>query len=351
MSKKALDTYVNTAQNYFGNCGSPHAIGRESKQLLDFCRTRMAELTNVPKNSLIFTSGGTESNHLAIRLSCRLLTKTEVLVSPFEHASVFHVLSGVPGIRIRKIDITNSQRITPQILLEQIRPETGLIIVQQVNSVTGAIQPIDELASALKEQYPDILFHSDCAQSFGKIPLPQQISSWSAAGHKVYGPKGSGLLFLNPAFPFSPLLTGTNQERGFRGGTQDVPAIASFTAAAEDSFQHASEEFQRLSELQQLLLETLNWEPLDLPDSFPGITGLFSNQEAAVMIVQKLSDQEIYVSATAACNIHEVIDPVLLALNVPFEKAKRYLRISFGKDTKTEDVLILAKALKAADQV
>lgn len=232
MSAIALKVYLETAEKYYGNPSSNHPIGQAAQQLLSHCRQVFSELVEKPAESLIFTSGGTESNQLALALSLKLLPKErrEVLVSPIEHPSLLYALAADPTIRVKKLPLDQQGKISPAVFAEALTDQTGLVVIQQ---------PIDALAKIARQH--KILFHCDCVQSFGKQPLPKGISSFSATSHKLAGPKGCGLLYLDSTVAFRPLSPGTTQEHGFRGGTQDLPAIAAFTQAASEAFKEMSQ--------------------------------------------------------------------------------------------------------------
>lgn len=265
MSAIALKVYLETAEKYYGNPSSNHPIGQAAQQLLSHCRQVFSELVEKPAESLIFTSGGTESNQLALALSLKLLPKErrEVLVSPIEHPSLLYALAADPTIRVKKLSLDQQGKISPAVFAEALTDQTGLVVIQQ---------PIDALAKIARQH--KILFHCDCVQSFGKQPLPKGISSFSAASHKLAGPKGCGLLYLDSTVAFRPLSPGTTQEHGFRGGTQDLPAIAAFTQAASEAFKEMSQNLTYFRRLQQALVN-------DLPDwkfvagDFPGSSDYF----------------------------------------------------------------------------
>lgn len=258
MSAIALKVYLETAEKYYGNPSSNHPIGQAAQQLLSHCRQVFSELVEKPAESLIFTSGGTESNQLALALSLKLLPKErrEVLVSPIEHPSLLYALAADPTIRVKKLPLDQQGKISPAVFAEALTDQTGLVVIQQ---------PIDALAKIARQH--KILFHCDCVQSFGKQPLPKGISSFSAASHKLAGPKGCGLLYLDSTVAFRPLSPGTTQEHGFRGGTQDLPAIAAFTQAASEAFKEMSQNLTYFRRLQQALVN-------DLPD-WKFVAGIF----------------------------------------------------------------------------
>ncbi|MDR3242282.1 MAG: IscS subfamily cysteine desulfurase [Lactobacillaceae bacterium] len=348
MSKNALKTYSQVAREFFGNPSSHHAIGLKANGLLMHCRETIADLIHVPKQSLIFTSGGSEGNELAIRMSIKQLNadKNEILVSPIEHASVHHILASIPDLNIKELPLNKHGQLTPELLQEVLTPQTGLIILQAVNSVTGIIQPIDELATIAKQH--DVLFHCDGVQAFTKYTVPFNVTSYSASSHKIYGPKGTGLLYLNPRVGFTPLFPGVTHEFGFRQGTVDLPSVAAFTTAIQDAFSSYTDDIAHYKSLRTTLIESLpTWENmLDCP-TYPGIIGLFAPVSVGNQFIDTLHEFGYCVSSTSACNDLATTDPALLAIGISPDLASRFVRISFGKTTTVNEVLELARVLNS----
>jgi cysteine desulfurase len=346
MTPAALKTYQQTAQQFFGNPNSPHPVGEQAAALLAHCRQQLALQLTVPAESLIFTSGGTEANHLAIALTLQQLppNRREILISPLEHSSFAHELAAYPHLTVKTLPLDHGQ-VTPAILTQALTPATGLVIIQQVHSITGLIQPITPLAQLARAN--GSYFHCDCVQSFGKVPLPQQVTSWSCAGHKFGGPKSCGLLYLDPTMPFTPLLPNVSQEHGFRPGTVDVPGIASFTTAALASLTQQSEQQVQFQHLKQQLQQALpQWQPAVTNMTYPGIIGLLAPHTLGTVVLAALSAQEICIATTSACNSQGEVDPSLLALGFTKEQAQHFIRISLGPTTTPTEIQQLAQALQ-----
>lgn len=346
MTPAALKTYLQTAQQFFGNPNSPHPIGEKAAALLAHCRQQLATQLAVPAESLIFTSGGTEANHLAIALTVHQLppNRRDVLISPLEHSSFAHELAAYPELTIKTLPLDHGQ-VTPAILAHALTPATGLVIIQQVHSITGLIQPITPLAQLARAN--GSYFHCDCVQSFGKVPLPQQVTSWSCAGHKLGGPKSCGLLYLAPTVPFTPLLPHVSQEHGFRPGTVDVPGIASFTTAALASLAHQTVQWSQFESLKQQLQQALpHWQPAVTNTTYPGIIGLLAPHALGTTVLAALAAQAICIATTSACNRQGEVDPSLLALGFTKAQAQHFIRISLGATTTTTEIQQLAQALQ-----
>lgn len=346
MTATALTTYQQVAKKIFGNPNSPHPIGEQAAALLAHCRQQLAQTLGLPTNSLIFTSGGTEANYLALELSLKHLPeqRREVLISPLEHTSFVHELATHPELTIKTLPLTHGE-VTPADLKQALTPATGLVIIQQVHSITGLIQNIEPLAQITREN--GSLFHCDCVQSFGKLPLPKGVTSWSCAGHKFGGPKSCGLLYLDPTIAFTPLMPNVAQENGFRPGTIDVPGIASFTAAALESLAQQKVQFNRKQQLAQQLQQALpQWQNFAHYTTYPGIIGLFSPQALGTSILAALSAQNICISTTSACNTQGQVDPSLSALGFNKAQAQHFIRVSLGTTSTHSEINILSHALQ-----
>lgn len=191
MSEAALEVFMSASREFFANSESLHDAGTKSAALLEKCRGSFAEILHVPSRGIMFTSGGTESNQIAIQTLLHSTKKKEVLVSPLEHASVWQQLealeeAGACWLRLLPVDAFG--RVDPAVLSDMISPDTGLVIIQHVNSEIGSIQPIRELAHIAKQA--GVYFHTDIVQSFGKLDLTlDDVTSFSISSHKIYGPK------------------------------------------------------------------------------------------------------------------------------------------------------------------
>lgn len=347
MTPGALAAYTQAAEKYFGNPSSPHLAGQEAAELLEFCRSRFAARLQVPVESIIFTSGGSESNRLALQMSLNQLPeKKRVIATPLEHSSVLNYLRQDPAVELVLLPL-HAGKVSAADLKQALQAPGGLVVIQQLHSVTGIVQDIAELA-ALARQH-GYLFHCDGVQAFSKFTFPRAVTSFSCAAHKIGGPKSGGALYLDPAAGFTPLIPGTTQENGFRAGTVDVPAVASFTAAAEEAFDHGAEMRKKFAGYERLLGETLpDWQGIAY-SHHPGIIGLFAPQKSGAQVMAELSARGICLSTTSACNTGGGADPSLLALGYTSDEARRFLRISFGATTTEEEVQKLSQALKETE--
>lgn len=346
MTMAAKDAYLETATTYFGNPSSIHQAGRQAKGLLEHCRWQVAEALGAPEGGVLFTAGGTQSNYLALALLIEALPrkKREVLISPLEHASIHHYLKSRKDIRLRQLSLVDGQ-VTPQSLAAAITPETGLLVLQHVNSVTGLVQPITALAAITKAR--EIYFHCDCVQSMGKLPLPQGVSSYSGAGHKFGGSKGCGILYLDPQLALPPLYPEVHQERGYQGGTEDLPGIVALTTALVESCQEQSRLLESYQQFRQVIKAQLpEWQMLEGVEQYPGICGLLAPRCSGEKVLVDLDQLGYAISVSSACNTHRQQDPALEGYGLSKEEGERFLRISFGPEHRREDIFKLCQELQ-----
>lgn len=356
LDSEAAEVFVQASTEYFGNSSSLHDFGGQSQDLLENCREELASLLGINKKCLYFTSGGSEGNFLAIEalLSAPKKAGKHIVAGMAEHSSIHGVLNRLEGYSITYLPFNSSSLIDVEELERAITPETVLVTVQHVNSEIGTIQPIEEIARICREH--DIHFHSDCVQSFGKIDLTKivpYVSSFSFSGHKIYGPKGIGGVYIDPGISWSPFFPGGSHEKGFRPGTVNVPAIAAMTAAAQKINEHIGKSLDNFWSLRPTLMETL--EPIKefvhfyqaAPDSqLPSIVGLRISGIEGQWMMLECNRYGFAISTGSACQIGmQAPAKVTQALGLSSQEAKEFIRISFGKTTKREDVVKLGETI------
>lgn len=356
LDSEAAEVFIQASTEFFGNSSSLHDFGGQSQDLLENCREELASLLGVNKKGLYFTSGGSEGNFLAIEalLSAPKKTGKHIIAGMAEHSSIHGVLNRLEGYSITYLPFDSSGLIDLEELEQTITPETVLVIVQHVNSEIGTIQPIEEIARICRKH--DIYFHSDFVQSFGKIDLKKiapLVSSFSFSGHKIYGPKGIGGVYVDPAIAWKAFFPGGSHERGFRPGTVNVPAIASMTAAAQKLNSQVVQCYDRFLELRTILVESL--DPIKEivhiyqadPDSqVPSIIGLRISGIEGQWMMLECNRYGFAISTGSACQIGmQAPAKVTHALGLSPQEAKEFIRISFGKTTKREDVIKLGETI------
>lgn len=344
----------------FANPSSLHKLGGKAERLVKMSREVIARSLMVSPKEVFFTSGGTESNNLAIK-GVALHYKNRgrhLITTQIEHPSVYDVCKQLEkqGWEITYLPVDSQGRVDPKDVKRAITEKTVLVSIMHVNNETGTIQPIEEIGQILK-LYPKIFFHVDAVQSFGKLVVnPKQmcIDLLSLSAHKLHGPKGVGALYVRNGVQLSPLLAGGGQEEGVRSGTQNVPGIAGLAKAvvlADEKRVRKVTELQRwkesfIQQITQRLVEvqvngdftSTGGSPFIISLSFPGLK--------SEVIVHALEAEDCYVSSKSACSSKlEKPSRVLMAMGLTAREALGTIRISLGYDTKEEELQRLADLL------
>lgn len=335
--------------NYGNAASNTHGFGIYAKQCVENARQQVAELVNADAREIIFTSGATESNNLAIKGSALALRKkgNHIITLKTEHKSILDTCKYLEdiGFEITYLDVNNNGLLDIELLKNAIKPETILVSVMHVNNEIGVIQNINEIGHLCQKN--KIIFHVDAAQSAGKIPidlneLPVNLMSFS--GHKVYGPQGIGALYISrkPRQRLTPIIHGGGHENGFRSGTLAVHQIIGMGAAFKLAQQRLNDDYSRIQKLQTQLykgLSTIEQSFINgdyeqrvahnLNISFKGVDG-----EALMMGLTNLA-----VSSGSACTSASVqASHVLLALGLCVQLASASLRISIGRYTTAQQI-------------
>lgn len=344
---------------HFGNPSSIHGFGREVKVAIDEAREKIATSIGAHPQEIVFTSGGTESNNAAIQgVIQNFAAPQHAITSRIEHPSVLMVFRGLEkrGWKVSYVEPDGAGMITAEAVLRSLRPETALISIMHANNEVGTINPILEIARLADER--QIPFHTDAVQSFGKIPLDMKtipVTALSVSGHKIYGPKGVGVLFLRRGAKIMPLLHGGKQERERRAGTENVAAIVGFGRATAMIMAEREREAERLRTLTQDFWQnvqqiypqaTLNSPPRE---RLPGVLNISFPGMDSLAMVMSLDLQGIAVSNGSACSSGNV-EPshVLRAMNLSNDRANSAIRFSFGRYTTQAE---LTETLAALEQI
>jgi cysteine desulfurase len=343
---------------HFGNPSSVHRAGRETRAAIDDARDQLAALLRVRPHELIFTSGGTESNNLALLGLARSCSPNgkHLISNRAEHHAVLQTIEHLEkreGFKVTWLDVSGDGLIDPDALDQAIRPDTTLVSIMTANNETGVIQPIEEIAARCRTR--GVLLHSDMVQSFGKLGTElSEIDTASFAAHKFYGPKGVGFLYLRAGLPIEQIQFGGSHEGERRPGTENVAAIVGMAAAAH-ALQHSPNEQEREARLRDdlwngiarifpgaqqngsgapRLANTLNV-------SFPG----FSSET----LLMALDLEGVCASSGSACMVGSVVaSHVLRAMEMPPERAASAIRFSLGKETTSSEI---AQTVDALDRI
>lgn len=354
----AAETYLRAATEFFGNSQSLHDTGDHARQLLENCRSKIANLLQVDKEGVFFTSGGSESNYLAIECLVSGLNKkgNHIITSQAEHASIHSTLERLKkiGFEITYLPLNEVGIIDIEQFHSTIRDETVLAVIQHGNSEIGTIQPIMEISHLCKEF--DIFLHTDCVQTFGKVdlkPIASLVDSLSFSGHKVYGPKGTGAVYIRPQIAWQPIFPNTTHEKGIRPGTVNVPGIAAMTVATQKLHEQMNDNNDHFQKLRQLLIDSL--QPIQNNIQFHGasdkkqlpfIIGLNIKGIEGQWVLLECNRQGFAISTGSACHSGmQSPSQTMTALGFTGKEAKEFFRISFGINTTYEDTKSLASVL------
>lgn len=337
----------------FGNASSSHSFGRDAMRALENSRGEIAEKINSEPEEIFFTSGGTESDNLAIKGIAYKSKKGHIITSAIEHHAVLNPCRYLErnGFKVTYLQVDEYGLIDPKEVENSITKDTILISIMHANNEIGTIQEIEEIGKIAEEK--DVYFHTDAVQSVGKIPVDVKkldVDLLSISSHKMYGPKGVGALYVKRGTEIEPILHGGGHELGLRSGTENVPGIVGFAKAVELSLKRMDRESNRLIRLRDKLIEgileiedsRLNGHPEKrLPNnanfSFDGITD---------DLLQSLDAEGIAASSGSACSSHSS-EPshVLTAIGLSNEEADGSLRLTLGKDNTEEDIGYVLKIL------
>jgi cysteine desulfurase len=355
--KEALDTYMKVNELYYANPSSIHSFGGRVENLISQSRKQIAGLLKVKEKEVFFTSGGTESNNLAIKGTALQFgyRGKHIITTKIEHPSVTNSMKQLEslGYSVTYIGVDPSGKIDPVDVENAIQNDTILVSIMQVNNETGAIQPIGEIASILK-RHSKILFHVDGVQACGKIPLPfheHHIDLYSISAHKIHGLKGIGMLFIRDGVTLSPLLTGGEQEANIRSGTENTGGIVSFAKAMRMYFDESHEHLNRLRDIHHYLrkeLVTIDGVKVHTPiDGAPHILNFSIKDFKSEVMVHALDQHEVYVSTTSACSSKKSKpSPTLLAMGVGEDLADRAIRVSLSFQNTIEEAEQFIQLLK-----
>jgi cysteine desulfurase len=358
LDQDAADIFVKASTAYFGNSQSLHDTGSTAANLLESCRNEFSKLLDVDPKGIFFTSGGSEANFLGIMalLSAKKKHGKHIITGAAEHSSVYNLMKKLEleGWEITFLPLNHSGYIEIGKITEAARDETVLISVHHVNPEIGTIQPIQDLAEFCKKE--NILFHTDCVQSFGKLPLGEiarEVDALSISGHKFYGPKGTGAAYLNPRLAWKPFMPGTAHENGFRPGTVNVPGIAAMTAAAQKVYSNLESETKRIRGIRSAFIDSHAGAGEQIKifggnetAQLPGIIGMGITGLEGQYVMLECNRKGFAISTGTACHIGmQAPAKTMTAMGLSGKEAKEFFRISFGKGTKQEDAVELGKML------
>jgi cysteine desulfurase len=354
---RVIKTMLPYLKNYFGNSSSLHDFGTESAEALETSRETIAKMIGADLKEIIFTASATESNNLALK-GIAFANKEKgrhILISSIEHDCIIESATWLhrQGFEVEKIPVDKYGLVDPEVVEKMIRKDTILVSVMHANNEIGTIEPIEKIGKICKTR--GIYFHTDAAQSFGKIPIDvkkMNIDLLTASSQKIYGAKGAALLYVRKGTKIEPILHGGGHEFGMRSSTINIPAIVGFVKAVKIANEEMKKENERLTKLRDTLIEEikksiprshLNGHPTKrLPNN---INMRFDSIEGE-SILMLLNSQGVAAATGSACSSQKLQPShVLLALGISPEQVHGSLRLSLGRWTTKEDIDYVLKVL------
>ncbi len=347
------DIMIKTMCEDFGNPSSLHLKGVDAEKYVKKAREIIAKSLKVDEKEIIFTSGGTESNNLAL-IGTALANQRagkHIITTCFEHASVLSTMDFLKnmGFEITYLAVDSDGKIDLNQLKESLRADTILVSVMYVNNEIGAVEPVSEISKIIKAYNPDIVFHVDAIQAYGKYiinPKKQGIDLLSVSGHKIHGPKGSGFLYASGKVKLKPIIYGGGQQKGMRSGTENVPAIAGLGEAVKYSYDNFNEKIEKLYSLKDYFIDELS--KIDNvkinskkgKESAPHIVSVSFIGVRSEVMLHTLEDRGIFVSAGSACssNKQKNVSATLKGIGLKPEEIDSTIRFSFCYETTKEEI-------------
>ncbi|MBB6445722.1 cysteine desulfurase family protein [Bacillus benzoevorans] len=348
--QEVIDSFVKVSSEYYANPSSLHGFGGQAEKLLSQARAQAAKLLSVKNSEIIFTSGGTEGNNLAVKGTASFYKNrgNHLITTEIEHPSVREPFKQLEnrGFDVTYIPVDANGRVNAGDIERAIRPDTILVSVMHVNNEVGTIQPIKEIGELL-QNYPKIIFHVDHVQGMGKVPLPlyqNHIDLCTISAHKIHGLKGMGILYIREGVQLEPILSGGNQEGKLRSGTENVAGAVSMAKALRlitEKMEHKKEHLSNISKTLRNRLKNLDGVVVNTPDQIaaPHILNISIPHMKSEVVVHALEDKDIYVSTTSACSSKQkTVSSTLTAMGVSKEIAGSAIRLSLSYDNTLEEV-------------
>ena len=359
-SERAKDLMVNLLMEDYGNPSSLHTMGVTAENYIKEAKKRIAATLKADEKEILFTSGGTESNNMAL-IGAALANKragNHIITTSIEHASVSAAAAYLEelGFRVTYLSVDSDGVISLDELKEAVCSETILVSLMMVNNEIGAVEPIAEAAKIIKAQNPNTLLHVDAIQAYGKYriyPKKLGVDLLSVSGHKIHAPKGTGFLYIKDKTKIKPLIYGGGQQKGMRSGTENVPGAAALGEAAMEIYEDFDEKIERLYCLKERFIEGVTQiEGVRVNgktgrDSAPQIVSVSVEGVRSEVLLHALEEKEIYVSAGSACSSNKPApSKTLQGIGLTKERLESTVRFSFCVNTTEEEIDYAVEQMK-----
>lgn len=360
VSEKAIEIMLKTMRDDYANTSAKHIKGVDAESYVKDTADIIAKTLKVKKGEIIFTSGGTESNNMALigAAMARKRYGKHIIISGIEHPAVYRPAEFLmeQGFDVSVLPVNGEGQVGLEVLKTTLRDDTILVSIMYVNNEMGAIEPVEDISRIIKAKNKDILFHVDAIQAYTKLritPKAQGIDMLSASGHKFHGPKGVGFLYIDSNVKINPIIFGGGHQRGMRSGTINTTGIAGMGVAAKEAYENFDERIKKIKDLKYYLMDNLeeiegailntgrdeNFAPQIISVSFEDIR--------AEVLLHALEDRGIYVSSGSACSSnHPGISGTLKAIGIREDLLDATIRISLSELNSMEEADYLIKNLK-----
>lgn len=346
------DIVVKTMTEDYGNAAAKHRKGMEAENYIKEARKEIARTLKAGEKEILFTSGGSESNNMALigTAFANQRAGRHIISTSIEHPSVYNPLGYLEGqgFEVTILQVDHDGHISLEELEKAVRPDTILVSVMYVNNEIGAVEPIEEISRIVKGKNPDTLLHVDAIQAYGKFtirPKKQGIDLMSVSGHKIHGPKGVGFLYINSGVKIKPLIYGGGQQWNLRSGTENVPGVAGLGAAAKEMYTNHEQKVAQMTEIKDAMIDRLGGlEGVVIHSkkgsgSAPQIVSASFEGVRSEVLLHALEEKGIYVSSGSACSSrHPGISGTLKGIGVPPKLLDSTIRFSFGVFNTKEEI-------------
>ena len=346
-----MDIVTRTMTVDYANPAAKHIRGMEAENYIRDARSIIAKTLKVADKEILFTSGGSESNNMAL-IGTAMANKRagmHIISTNVEHASIYNTLGFLQeqGFEITYLPVDHNGHIDLDQLREAVRPDTILVSVMYVNNEVGSVEPVAEISRVIKAKNPSTIFHVDAIQAYGKYeirPKKEGIDLLSVSGHKIHGPKGVGFLYINEKVRIIPQILGGGQQSGMRSGTDNVPGNAGLGVAAGQIYKNLDENVEHMYQLKEHIAEGLSQiediriNGMPLREGAPQILSISVMGVRSEVLLHSLEDKEIYISAGSACSSHKrKPSATLSAMGMSKDQIESTVRLSFCEENTIEE--------------
>lgn len=359
-SERAKNLMIQILTEDYGNPSSLHNMGKEAEDYIREAKEKIAKTLKVDGKELIFTSGGTESNNMALLGGAFANQRAgkHIITTAIEHASVNAPLAYLEelGYEVTYLSVDKDGLISLEELRDTVREDTVLVSMMMVNNEIGAVEPIEEAARIIKEKNPNTLFHVDAIQAYGKCriyPKKMGIDMLSVSGHKIHAPKGTGFLYIKEKVKVKPIIYGGGQQKGMRSGTENVPGVAALGEAAAEIYENFEEKIDRMYALKErfiagmMEIEGVTINGKTGRDSAPQVVSVSIEDVRSEVMLHSLEEYGIYVSAGSACSSNKPAPSrTLQGIGLSKKQLETTIRISFCVETTQEEVDYAVEKMK-----